>query len=213
MNYKIFLYILFLNIHCVSVYSVTLAGVFDNLQEEILQIARNRDINDNDAHNALMSAVDQARARTEEFYNSSNVCIKPRNFAEDVNEFLAQQIAALAKKKLTKLDNLKYALCAAGASGIAFLFLKLLLLERKEYLEHRSYYLRNYPYYSRDYNSYNEDEYFKAVATFAVGGGFAGLGSLMWFKDALLGNQDYLAHDRLVRLQGDLLIKCPTSLE
>ncbi|MFI5140708.1 MAG: hypothetical protein ACHQIM_23015, partial [Sphingobacteriales bacterium] len=180
---------------------VTLPVILDNLQEEILQIARDRDINDNDAHNALMSAVDQARARAAEFYNSSNVCIKPQNFDDDFREVLTQQIAALAKTKLTKLENLTYALCAAGASGIAFIFLKLLLLERKEYLELRSYYSRNYPYYSYSYNSYNEDEYFNAVASFALGGGVAGLSSLMWFKDALLGNQDYLAHDRLVLLK------------
>jgi len=194
MNYKIFLYIIFSSINCVPVYSVTLPVILDNLQEEILHIARNRDIDDNNARDAMVSAVEKARARAELGFFTDD-------FDKGLRELLMQQIAALAKTKLTKLDNLKYALCAGAASGIAFFMLKQLLLGRKEHLELRSYYSRNYQYYSPSYNRYDEDEYFKAVVSFALGGGVAGLSSLMWFKDALLGNQDALAHDRLVLLK------------
>jgi len=195
MNYKVFLYTFFCSSIYASVYCVSLPGILENLQEEIVYIARNRDLNDDQAHSALIDTVELARMRAEQFYHVSE------HFYNDFHGLLTQQIAALQKTKLTKLDNAKYAVVAVAVSGLSFFLLRCLLLERKEYLELRSYNWRNYPYYSHRYNSYDEEDYVHAVMSCACFGGLAGLGSLHWLKEALLGNQDHLAHERLERLK------------
>ncbi len=234
MKFKLFWYAIFFSLIYLPVHSTNLSVILDSLQEELIHIARDRDLNDAHAQDALLNAVNHARTRV------AQEGLLIQDFDNQLCEFLAKEITELAKKRVTRQDALKYSLYSVAASSVAFFLFSLLLNERKNFMQAKQVLEAEgfrvdifhgstckicdirYPrfwcptieaeecvgYIRRCWELPFVDpaQFFCTAAVLAGVGGVTGLGSFTWLKDAVLGNQDYIAHERLSWLQTNWLV-------
>ncbi len=237
MKYKLFFPIVFCWLTLIPVYSIDQKELLENLEKDVLQIAQDRDLNDQDAHNALVSIV--TRARTLSTASESAAC----DFDDQVRELLGRHLVWLEKTKTSRFEALKYTCYCVGAAGLAYLIFKGLLWGRERYaqaeeaLKAHGYsinriggagsgsgrltiYAPSYRIPSKedienlDFISYHWDsagtDLFSCIiggGISAVVGGLSGLGSLGFLAIAVVGDKDQRAYDRLNALFATYAVK------